>query len=197
MLLWGAMASKKVAWRSVFLVVCIVTFLVVWSALLYQFGANAIVDFIGVENGYLIAFLVALFGGMSSISGVTYVTVILTFAAGGLNPLLLAAMSGVGLTVGDSIYFFLGRRAYYTLGTGKISEFVHRIIAWLNRQHRHRIAVGIYLYAGFTPFPNDVLTISLGLARRPYWQVLLPLALGNITLTYIVAFFGQQLPFLN
>ena len=82
---------------------------VVWTVVLYFFDARNIVETIGVENGYLITALVALLGGVSSLGGPTYIAVVLTFASAGLNPLGLALASGLGVSIGDTVYFYLGK----------------------------------------------------------------------------------------
>ena len=46
------------------------------------------------------------------------------------------------------------------------------------------------------PIPNDVITVSMGLAHYPYWKVMLPLGLGNIIFNIslaLVGFYGWQI----
>jgi len=58
------------------------------------------------------------------------------------------------------------------------------------------VPVATYVLVGFTPTPNDILTIALGATRRPYVPIIIALVLGNVTLSYIVALFSERLTFL-
>jgi membrane protein YqaA with SNARE-associated domain len=181
--------------RRLVIVLLIISFLVGWSVVLYFIGPREIVDMIGAK-GYLAMFLVSLFGGMSSIGGPAYVATIVTLAAGGLNPFLLGAASGAGITIGDTIYYYLGRRGSSLIHSNKAAEWLEKFSNWLLGLPRWLAATGIYIYTGFTPLPNDILTISIGLARFPYVPAIIALTLGNFTLTTLIALgstvaFGQ------
>ncbi len=170
--------------------------LIAWSALIYYLGSERIVELIGVENGYVFMFLMALFGGMSSFTGIAYPATIITLASGGLNPLYLALASAAGVTIGDTVYFVLAHRFSYLLNErGTARKYIDKIGHWLHDKPKPMIAGAIYTYSAFTPLPNDILTIALGLARQPYLLVITSLALGNFTLTYLIAKFGQIFPF--
>lgn len=178
--------------NTVFLSVIIVS-LILWGVLLYYVGADAIVSAIGVENTYWVVFCIALFGGMSSFSGASYVAAITTFASGGADPFLLALASGIGISIGDTIYYYISRRGHRFIQDSRFAPYVERVTNWLNQRNRITRWLGIYVYTGFTPLPNDVLTISLGLTRQPYLLVITSLACGNFTLTFLIATLGQTL----
>jgi membrane protein YqaA with SNARE-associated domain len=170
--------------------------LITWGTLIYYFGSERIVDFIGVENGYWVMFLVALFGGVSSLTGIAYPATILTLASGGLDPLYLALASAAGVSVGDTVYFFLAHHFSHFLHTRDTArKYIDKIRRWLRDKPNSLIAGAIYAYAAFTPLPNDILTIAMGLARQPYFLVISALVLGNFTHTYLIAKFGQIFPF--
>lgn len=167
-----------------------------WTGLMLAIGPRTIVDAIGVQNGYLLMLLVSLFGGVSSIGGAIYVTTIITLASAGLNPLYLALASGVGVSVGDSVYYYLGYRGSHILPPeSSLTRRIHRFSDWLTNQAQWLRAAGIYSYTAFTPLPNDVLTILMGIARQPYLLVIPAFVLGNITHTFLLATIGQNLPF--
>lgn len=188
---------SKIRRNTIFIALALLAFVALWTWLLLTYGADAIVEYIGAENGYLVMFLVALFGGMSSFSGVTYVATIITLAGGGLNPLFLALAAGAGTTIGDTVYYLIGRYGVREVAESYFAHQVGRLTMWLSTKPRWMVFLGSYLYTGFTPLPNDVLTITLGLTHQPLKVVLPALALGNATLTYLVATFGGSLPFLG
>jgi membrane protein YqaA with SNARE-associated domain len=173
-------------------VVLLVT-VIFWSVLLYFVSPREIVDTIGVQNGYLITALVALFGGVSSLGGPTYIAVVLTFASAGLSPIGLALASGLGVSIGDTVYFYLGKHGRASLGEGKISEFVHKSTEWVKKRSEWIVALFAYVYCAFTPLPNDILTIALGALKQRYIVVLPAIVLGNITLVFLIATFGGTL----
>lgn len=182
--------------RHIAVTTTIVVAIIAWSIFLVTVGAGRIVDSIGIENGYLFMFLVSLFGGVSSVGGAIYVTTIITLASAGLNPLYLALASGGGVSIGDSVYYYLGHRGSHLLPTkGVLVSKIHRFSNWLTHQARWLRAAAIYGYTSFTPLPNDVLTILLGVTRQPYVLVIPALVLGNITHTFLIATFGGWLPF--
>lgn len=158
-------------------------------------GPDAIVAYIGAENGYYIMFLLALFGGVSSFTGVTYVASIITLASAGLNPLGLALASGLAITIGDTIYYLIGRHGLRELTVSRFSAKIEAITEKIAKKPRWMLALGVYIYTAFTPFPNDVLTILLGTTKQPFMVVIPALTLGNATLTYLIATFGNNLPF--
>ena len=165
-----------------------------WSWLLLTIGPNTIVAQLGAENGYLIMFLIALFGGVSSFTGVGYVATIITLAGGGLSPLGLALASGAGISIGDTVYYLVGRHGVRNLVHGRLKTGIENLTRWLAARPRPWLWISVYVYTAFTPLPNDVLTITLGAAKQPPALVLSALVLGNMTLTYLIASFGAVLP---
>ena len=174
----------------------ILLWIVAITVIFLRWDASEVVEMIGVENGYAIMFLVALFGGVSSVGGVAYFTTILTLSGGGLDPLFLALLSGAGVSVGDTIYFYFGKHGKKTLDHFRFSKSIERFTKWLDTKPVWFVPVSIYIYAGFTPLPNDILAIAMGVGGRQYIPVITALVLGNVTLTYLVAIFGTSLPFL-
>ena len=61
----------------------------------------------------------------------------------------------------------------------------------LDRFHQLSVPLFVFLYAGFTPFPNEFMTISVGLAGTKYREIVVPLLLGNINIT-ILTVLGVQ-----
>lgn len=189
------MFSLSTKTRHRLLFVLVLSIIITWTAVIITIGPRAIVDAIGVQNGYLLMLLVSLFGGVSSIGGAFYVTTIITLAGAGLNPLYLALASGIGVSVGDSVYYYLGWRGSHLLPQGNaLTNRIRRFSDWLTGQAQWLRVVGIYTYTAFTPLPNDILTILMGVARQPYLLVIPAFVLGNITHTYLLATIGQALP---
>ena len=176
------MKNRK-AYLTFFLVL---SFILAWSALLIFVGPREIVEFIGVENGYLVAFLVAAFGGLSSVSSASFYATLVTLAAGGLDPLLLGLIAGTGITIGDCLFFYLGHTGGHLI-TGRLRHFFEYLSRWLQKGPKWFVPVIVFVYAGFTPLPNDILTISLAMAKIHWQRIILPLWAGNIILVILIA----------
>ena len=163
---------------------------------LIYIGPEQLVAYIRVQNGYLLLFFVSLFGGVSSIGGAFYVATIISLAAAGLNPFYLALASGCGVSIGDSVYYYLGYRGSHVLPeSGWLTNHIRNFGTWLSKQTRYLRGAAIYGYTAFTPLPNDALTILMGITRQPYLLVLPAFVLGNITQTFLLATLGDWLPF--
>lgn len=165
----------------------------IWSWLLYTFGAEALVSYIGVQNGYLVMFLVALLGGLSTFTSVTYFATVFTLAAAGLSPLGLAAASSAGVSIGDVIFYYIGYFGLRQVAAGRLSNLITRASQWLEKKPKTLVLGFVYAYAAFTPLPNDVLALILGTTKQPLQLVLPALLLGNATLIFILVAFGNWL----
>lgn len=176
------------------LVFCVLSFSVAaWVVLLHYISPTELVEKIGLRNGYLVVFVVSLLGGVSSLTAVSFVATVVTFSAGGLNPVLLALASGAGTTISDSLFFWIGHHAHHVIKSSRIQHWIEKTGIWLNDRSKVVVGIFIYLYTGFTPLPTDILTIVLGLTRQPYVFVISALVLGNITFTYLLATLGGVL----
>jgi hypothetical protein len=178
--------------NALFALIALIAFIIGWGILLHRVGADGIVARIGVRNGYLIAFLMASAGGLSTATSVPLYPTLATFAAGGLEPLLLGLAAGTGLSIGDSLFFLIGlegRRA----SSGRLEDRLQRMSAWFDRRPRLALRLAIFAYAGLTPFPNDVMVMTLAASGVRYRLILPSLVTGNLTLATLVAFFGESL----
>lgn len=180
--------------KKVFQFSLLVILLLVWSLFIFIVGTERIVEFIGVSNTYLVLFLVGTFGGVSTITSASFYSTLTTFAHGGAKPLILGLVGGVAITIGDSLFFLLGKKGEESLpkhlreSTGKFSSWLEKKPGWI-------IPLVTLFYSGFTPLPNDILMVSLGVSRYRYLYILLPLLLGNIILTSFVAYSVSLLVF--
>lgn len=185
------MNLSRVKRKHVLIVLGLIGFIGVFSWILFHFGPGAIVETIGVKNSYGVMFLMSVFGGVSTFTSVSYLATLSTLAIGGLNPLLLGFVAGTGLLISDSFFFYLGKEGRY-IATGKPKEWAEKFETWLRKKPQWMVPVVTYVYTGLTPLPNDVLTIALAFAEVKYKRIVLPLWLGNMTLTALVGYLAVQ-----
>ncbi len=143
------------------------------------YGPSQIVDYIGVNNSFLIIFLFAMFGGVSSFTSASFYTTLGAFYLGGLNPFILVLLGAIGLTIGDCFFYYLGLKGYHL---GKRTKYEDKI--GLIKKKFQNIStkwkfVFIFLYAGISLFPKDLLCFTLGLVKNPFWYSMIPMFLGN------------------
>ena len=170
----------------------LIAFLVALNLFFLFVGHERIVSFIGVENSYIIIFLIAAIGGLSSISGVAFFSLITTFAAGGSNPLLLGLVGGAGLFISDSIFYLLARYGRESIPP-KWDRFLDSVERRVRRYPRWLVLVLSYLYLGFSPFPNDVLAVALVIGGYRYRAVAPIFLAGSLTHALFFSHIGHFL----
>ena len=104
-----------------------------------------------------------------------------------MNPILLGLFGGIGVTIGDSLYFYLGSKGK-EISSKKVDKRLEKISKLLKKSPKWLIPFIVYIYSGFTLLPNDLMTFSLGITGYSYKKIFLPLILGNITVTTIIAY---------
>ena len=137
-----------------------------------------IVEFVGVKNAYGLIFIAAIFGGFTTFNVIPYHLLLITLSLGGLNPIFLGLLAATGVSIGDSTLYFVGYQ-----GRTILPEKANRWFGWLYEIGMSRPKLFIllcFLYSCIVPASNDFITIPAGLARYPFWKVMIPLALGNI-----------------
>ena len=185
--------KKHLLHRKTVIFFAILLTIVLWSSLLYFVEPATIVAKLGVYNSALVIFLISVTGGMSMFTTSSLYLAIITFAVGGVPPVLLCVVAGVGTAIGDSIFYYLGYRGRLAIsdtGEGKWQERIIRFEKWLSRRPDYIVMGAIFLYGSFPFFPNDILAVSLGLARYNYAKFVIPLLLGNTALLSLIAFLG-------
>ncbi|MFH0890970.1 MAG: VTT domain-containing protein [Candidatus Liptonbacteria bacterium] len=159
------------------------------SAVFYFSSPDKIISYIGAENGYIIIFILALVGGLTTFSGVPYHLVLISLASGGLNPLLLGVITGVGVILGDSTSYYIGYGGREIIPE-KIRSYLNKLFLFGSRYPR-TMPIFFLLYGSMIPLSNDFIVISAGLARYPFKKVMIPLAMGNLIFNISLAYFGS------
>ena len=173
--------------RKYFIFTGILIFIIIWILILNFISPDRIVAKIGVGNSYIILFLISAIGGVSSVSASSYYFAVSVFASGGLNPIFLGLVGGVGVTIGDSLFFYLGKKAE-KISSKRVHEKTIKLRRWISKSPKAFMPFLIYLYVGFTPAPNDLMTVPLGFTGYPYRRLITPLLLGNITATILISY---------
>ena len=183
-------ASKKRLGIGLILLV-----ILAWVLALFFISPQEIVDAIGLTNAYLVVFIIAAIGGLSTLTGTSLFVAIATFAAGGANPWLLGLIGGLGIFISDSVFFLVARYGVQALSE-ESSTFQKRVTTWVERMPAWSVPAGVFFWVGMSPLPNDVLMIALALARIPYRAIVFALFCGSLSIATLTAHFGQSIPWL-
>lgn len=169
--------------KKFFLVLSVI---IVWSLFLLFIGPEKIVNYIGIREGYLLIFLVGAMGGVSSITSFSFYTTIITLVSGGLNPFFAALAATPGLLMSDTLFYYLGHtgrisaKKYVKKYALRVERYIHTLSSW-------KVTILIFCYVAFSPFPTDLLTLSLAFLDYPFKKIVLPLALGNFIHVLLVS----------
>ena len=161
------------------------------SVFFYYSSAESLVYFVGVENAYVLIFVLAFFGGLTTFSGVPYHLVLVTLAMSGLNPFLLGLTTAVAVSLGDCTSYLVG---FY--GRTLVPERVERSfrkLAAIQERHPRMLPILFFCYGAFVPFSSDLITIPAGLLRYPLWKVIIPLGIGTIIFNTSLAYLATEL----
>ncbi len=176
------------ALRKKIMFVIVVGIFIAISILLATYSSEEILSVIGVENAYLLMFILAALGGMSTFTGIPYHFILMSFAASGINPFFLGLITALGVMLGDSMTYFLGHQSSDILPK-RFKKPLAKISTFLVR-HPKFMYPFLITYGAVSPFSNDFIVISMGMIRYSYWKIMIPLTLGNIFFNIALAYLG-------
>jgi membrane protein YqaA with SNARE-associated domain len=160
-----------------------------WTLLIYQFPPGEIVEYFGTQNGYTAVLVLSFIGGISIIIPIPYHLVLMTFAAGGMNPVLLGIVATIGQATGDSTSYLLGYSGGKVVQHALFSV-VERFQRWCMSLTYWKFGTVLVIYGAVSPFSNDWLLIPMGIARYPYRKIMVPLEIGNLIFNVGAGFLG-------
>ena len=129
---------------------------------------ETITEKIGTQNIYIVMFFIALVWGLSLFSAVPYPLFLITFSLGGGNPIILALCTTCWVMLWDSTSYILGRK-WRKLIEGKWADIFDTILHFYDKHSKYMMWI-FFLYGVFSPFPNDLITLSSGIKKYPYLQ---------------------------
>jgi len=174
-----------------FLVLAI--FLISLIILLYFINPEEMVNKIGVRNGYILAFVVSFFGGFSAGGSISFISLLIILVTGGMNPIYLGLVSGISLSIGDIMMFYVGSKGR-KLVKGKWDQKIDKIANLFKKKKwlRKMIPAIAYIYMSLTPLPNDILLLFLAAIEYPVKKMSTIIILGDITFALIVTILASR-----
>lgn len=166
----------------------IISATVLLSLTLVSIPTDTITEYIGTSNVYLFMYLIAFVGSISTFASIPYPLFLISFVAGGFNPILLGLCSALGVITADSGTFLVVKQGRWLIGK-RFIKAVETASKLIDRYPR-ALTPGLIGYGTFSPLSNDFAVVSFSLMHYRYREVILPLALGNIFYNIGVAYLG-------
>ena len=158
------------------------------SVALASVSTDRLIDMVGSENAYLLMLVLGMIGGFTTFTGIPYHLVLMSLAAGGLNPIGLGVATAIGVMTGDSTMYLIGSKVKDSLPP-RIQATIERLSGYLVA-HPKMVAPTLIAYGTFSPFSNDFVVGSLSVAGYSYWRTIIPLTLGNTLYNIGLAYLG-------
>lgn len=174
--------------RSTVGAVCAVVLFLSISLTLALTPAETIVETVGSNNAYLLMFVLGAIGGLTTFSGIPYHVILMSLAAGGINPIILGCSTALGVMVGDSTTYVISKQVRHAVPVA-LQHFLEKVSRFLNRQPQLLVPI-LFLYGALSPFSNDFIVASLTLTGYTYRQIIVPLAAGNVVFNIGLAYLG-------
>lgn len=155
---------------------------------LASFPADTIIDKVGSDNAYVLMFALGMIGGFTTFTGIPYHFVLMSLAVGGLDPVALGVCTAVGVMLGDSTMFLIGKQVKDSLPPRVVATIDHFSVYLL--KHPRFVTPALVAYGTVSPFSNDFVVASLSMGGYGYWRTILPLTVGNIFYNIALAYLG-------
>lgn len=178
--------TKKDSWSGYLPFMGVALGFVVVSTFFYFVSPEDAIAAFGVDNSYIFLFLLAFFSGLLAFSGIPYHWVLIAFAVGGLDPFLLGIAAATGVIIGDSTSYLVGYYGHHVV-PDKLRQPIKRLSSFMYRYPR-LVPAFFFVYGSIAPFSNDLVGITMGVARYPFWRVMVPLGLGNLVFNVTIAY---------
>ena len=129
--------------------------------------------------GYFGAFIISIIGGLNLVVPVPAVAFLPVFLESGLNFWFLILIMGIGVTLADSVAFFVGKLGH---------EFAHHAghgasLRWVRHvRERHPLApfFAAFFFSVFVPLPNEILMVPLGFLGYRFVYIFPIVLVGNL-----------------
>jgi len=158
------------------------------SLTLASIPADTLIDAIGSNNAFLLMLALGTLGGLTTFTGIPYHLILMSLAAGGIDPIGLGFFTALGVMAGDSTMYFIGSKVKGSLPP-RLLATVNQLSIYL-QNHPRQITPMLIGYGAFSPFSNDFIVGSLSMTDYSYWRTIIPLAIGNIFFNIALAYLG-------
>ncbi len=151
--------------RDILILGMLIVFILAWSVFLIHYPPEEIVGHLGVNNTYLLVFLLAAIGGVSAFTPTSFYTALVTISLGGVEPVCIAVFASVGLTLGDIVFYVIGKKGKQCVPS-KYGKHLGRSLQLVKDAGDKKVALLIFAYS-LTPLPRTYWQLDLHLRDSP------------------------------
>ncbi len=173
------------------IILIVIAVLIGWAVLFHFVPPAEIINTIGINNTYLAAFILSIVGGFSSVTGTSVYVALIGLTKGGADPLWLGLISGVGLFISDSLFYYIISkwREYIKKIIKKWEEIFTKLQYYIRVLPDWLVYAIVFSYIAFAPIPNDILLAVLAVSGYHYRQLFVFILAGDITMALLLTFF--------
>ena len=135
--------------------------------------------------GYFGVLITAVISSINPIIPIPAVAFVPVFLASGLGFWPVALTIAFGVTLGDTIGYFIGRAGFAVL-SDHMAEYMDKIKEWRKKHPRMPLVI-LFIYTLIAPTPNELIVIPLALAGYRLAHILPILLVGNFIFNTVLA----------
>jgi uncharacterized membrane protein YdjX (TVP38/TMEM64 family) len=174
--------------NKTFKIILILAIFISVSTAISYVPSDTLINYVGSDNALTLVFTLGLLGGLTTFTGIPYHLILMSFAAGGINPIGLGLASAAGVMTGDSTMFYISKKVKKNLSHKTTKRFADWAVS-LNK-HPYLITPSLIAYGSISPFSNDFIVASMGIMGYSYKRIIIPLAIGNVIFNIGIAYAG-------
>lgn len=156
------------------------------SVFIGQMFTRENIEGLAAAYGYAGVFFAAVLNGFNIAVPIPVIFFLPAIMEFGLNKILAFILIVLGMTCGDVLGYAIGKA-----GRSALTPRGRRIRIGLEKlRERYRLSplVALFLFASFTPFPNEIVTIPIGFLDYRLKQIIPIILVGNLIFNALIAF---------
>ncbi|MDP3954457.1 MAG: VTT domain-containing protein [bacterium] len=150
-------------------------------------GKNNLVQNIVSSFGYIGVFGASIISGFNLVVPVPAIAFLPALLEAGLNFWITIIIITLGMTLGDSIGYVIGRTGRKAISPITMVNFMNRLEHIENKYHIKPTAF-LFIYASLVPLPNEIMVIPLGFLGYKFKQLFMAVFAGNLIFNGLSAF---------
>lgn len=148
-----------------------------------KIGGSAALQALVASWGYLALFFLAIISGFNLLVPIPAVALVPAASAAGLDPWFSALVVTAGMTISDSVSYFIGRLGREILA-GKQAALLAKLEK-IQKKHNAWPIWLLFLYAAVVPFPNEIILIPMAVLGYPAKEAVPAVFFGNLVFNFL------------
>jgi len=178
--------------KNILVLILLLVFIIGLIIFFKEYSPEQIVENLGVNNSFILTFLLAAFAGISSLTVIALIATTTTLIGGGIDPLIVSLIAGIGLVISDAFIYYIGFKGRevlenYEKTKNKFHIYINKFSSWLSQKSVIVINFVIIIYFGLTPLPNELLMVILGISKTSFKTIIPGMIIGNMLFVLLLS----------